>query len=112
MNGPDPWLSPRAVFGTGTSRDPPKSAFHAIESICRKHGNCDTPGMVTISSIIHLKLVTQHAPLKGNGQEKSRGLVTILRDKQDQNYVKILSPTKGTSSQLITLFKPYAKQTM
>ena len=60
MTGPDPRSSPRAVFGTGTSRDPPKSASHAIESICRKHGNCGTPGMVTDSSILHSMLVTRH----------------------------------------------------
>ena len=86
MSGLNPWSSPRAVFGTGTSRDPPKSASHAIESICRKHGNCGTPGMVTDSSIIHLILVTRHTT-RTVKQQRSGGLlrlVTILRDKQNK----------------------------
>ena len=34
-SGQDPWSSPRTVSSTGIRRDPPKSASHAVESICR-----------------------------------------------------------------------------
>ena len=53
-------VTPAHYLCTGVSRDPPKSAYYAVNSICRKHTNCDTPGMITDSSIIHLMLVTRH----------------------------------------------------
>ena len=98
-------VTPAHYLCTGVSRDPPKSAYYAVDSICRNHEKLQHSRNGYREFNNTLMLVTQHTPSKGNGQDRSCRLITILLEEQDQNYVKTLSPTKGTSCQLIMIFK-------
>ena len=105
MAGPDPWSSPRTVFGTGTSRDPPNlrlKPWKELQGIWKLR-RCGTLGMVTADPIIHLMLmlVTRHTTHFVEQQRTGEllGLITILQYYAINytNYVNILSYTKDIS---------------
>ena len=115
MNGPDPWSSPRTVFGTGTSRDPPNSRlkpWKELQGIWELR-RCGTLGMVTDDPIINLMLmlVTRHTTHIVEQQRSGEllGLITILRDKQHKlcRYTQLYQRhTKDISCQLMTISRP------